>query len=81
MVFVGVCDDERIKLAHTNVMQERNDDVFAGILAAVVASVHEKISAGWRLDEMAVALPDIDGGERPRRVQNVVVTVVRKNDG
>ena len=78
MVLVGVRDDECIELAHTNVMQERNDDVFAGILAAVVPSVHEKISAGWRLDEMAVALPDIDGRERPRRVQNFAVTFKRE---
>ena len=78
MVLVGVRDDECIELAYANVVQKRNDDVFAGILAAVVASVHEKISAGWRLDEMAITLRDIDGRERPRRVQNFAVTFKRE---
>ena len=78
MVLVGVRDDECIELAHANVVQKRNDDVFAGILAAVVACVYEKISAGWRLDEVAVALPDIDGCERPRWVQNCAVTFKRE---
>ena len=81
MVLVGVRDDERIELAYTDVMQKRNDDLFAGILAAVVACVHEKIPAGWRLDEMAVALPDVDSRERPGRVQNLVVAFKREQSG
>ena len=73
MVLVGVRDDERVELPHADVMQKWNDDVFAGILPAVVAGVHEKMPAGWRLDKMAIALPDIDGCERPRRMQNFAV--------
>ena len=74
MVLVGVRDDERIELAYTDVMQKRNDDLFAGILAAVVACVHKKIPAGWRLDEMAVALPDVNSRERPRRMPYFLVS-------
>ena len=65
MVLVGVRDDEGVEFAYADVVQERNDDVFARILAAVVSGVDEKMSAGWCFDEMAVALPDVDGCERP----------------
>ena len=65
MVLVGVRDDEGVEFAYANVVQKRNDDVLAGILAAVVAGVDEKMSAGWRFDEVAIALPDINGRERP----------------
>ncbi len=65
MVLVGVRDDECVEFAYADVVQERNDDVFAGILAAVVASIDEKMFAGWRFDEVAIALPDINGRERP----------------
>ena len=81
MVLVGMRDDERIELAYTDVMQKRNDDLFAGILAAVVACVHKKIPAGWRLDEMAVALPDVNSRERPGRVQHFAVAFKREQSG
>ena len=80
MILVGVRNNQRVKFADTSVMQEGDDDVFAGIDFAVVACIDEKVPARWCFDKVAVALPDIDGGERPRWVQNVVVTVVRKND-
>ena len=78
MVLVGVRDDERVKFPHADMVQEWNDDVFAGILSAVVAGVDEEMPAGWRLDEVAVALPDVDGRESPGRVQDFVVTFVRE---
>ena len=81
MVLVGVRDDECVEFAYANVVQKRNDNVFAGILAAVVAGIDEKMSAGWRLDEVAVALPDINGCERPRRVQHFVVAFECKQSG
>jgi hypothetical protein len=61
MVLVGVRDDERVEFPHADVMQKWNDNVFAGILPAVVAGIHEEMPARWSLDEMAVALPDVDG--------------------
>ena len=65
MVLVGMRDDECVEFAYADVVQERNDDVFAGILAAVVAGIDEKMFARWRFDEVAIALPDINGRERP----------------
>ena len=78
MVFVGVRDDEGVEFAYADVVQERNDDILAGILAAVVSGVDEKMSAGWRFDEVAVALPDVDGCECPRRVQHFAVAFKRE---
>ena len=48
MVLVGMRDDEGVEFAYADVVQERNDNVFAGILAAVVACIDEKMSARWR---------------------------------
>ena len=73
MILVGVRDDECVKFAYADVVQKRNDNVFAGILAAVVACIDEKMSARWRFDEVAIALPDIDSRERPRRVHYLAV--------
>ena len=78
MVFVRVRDDEGVEFAYADVVQERNDDILAGILAAVVAGVDEKMSAGWRLDEVAVALPDVNGRECPRRVLYFAVAFKRE---
>ena len=73
MILVGVRDDECVKFAYADVVQKRNDNVFAGILAAVVACIDEKMSARWRFDEVAIALLDINGRERPRRVHYLAV--------
>ena len=73
MILVGVRDDECVKFAYADVVQKRNDNVFAGILAAVVACIDEKMFARWRFDEVAIALPDINGRERPRRVHYLAV--------
>ena len=81
MVFVGVRDDERVEFPHADVMQKWNDDVFAGILPAVVAGIHEKMPARWSLDEMAVALPDVDGRQFPCRVHCLGVAVVAEYPG
>ena len=66
---------------NANVVQKGNDDVFAGIFSAVVACVHKKMPARWRLDKMAIALPDIDGRECPRRVQHFAVAFKREQSG
>ncbi len=81
MVLVGVRDDEGVEFTYADVVQERNDDILAGILAAVVSGVDEKMSAGWCFDEMAVALPDVDGCERPRRVLHFAVAFKREQSG
>ena len=73
MVLVGVSDDDGVEFAYANVVQEWNDDILAGIFSAVVAGINEKMPAGWSLDEMAVALPNVDGRECPRRVQYFTV--------
>ena len=81
MVLVGMCDDEGVEFAYANVVQKWYDDVFAGILAAIVAGIDEKMPSGWRFDEVAIALPDIDGRERPRRVQHFAVAFKREQSG
>ena len=81
MVLVGVRDDERVEFPHADVMQKWNDDVFAGILPAVVAGVHEEMPARWSLDEMAVALPDVDGRQFPCRVHRFGVAIVAEYPG
>ena len=60
-------------------VQKGDDDVLAGIDLAVIASVDKDVPAGRNLDEVAVALPDVDGRERPGRMENFVIAIVDKN--
>ena len=81
MVLVGMRDDEGVEFAYADVVQEWNDDILAGILAAVVSCINEKVSSRWCLDEVAIALPDVNCRESPGRVLHFAVTFKCEQSG